>query len=227
MPGWKEKLNKLTVTVLKKICSNFKIKGYSNKKKPGLISLILRQVEHQSEMQKMIDSEFNKKVAKAKKPSRAGVSKEPPSLKARGPIDSIIIQLTKTVNQLISFTNGQFKKIDSKIEQFNQRLQELEKINKIQPKAMIERKKIKLNAKKLSKIIGNISRQNKGDYLTFYDLRRYLNKYYIIENDDWEQYLEELRNKAIIEFSKGAKKDEWDVGYKDAFNRTYYYFKLK
>lgn len=131
----------------------------------------------------------------------------------------IIIQLSQTVNQLITYTKEQFELI-------NKRLQNLEKINKIQIADKKDLKEIELNAKNCLNIIKFLSKQKKRDYLTFYDLRNYIKENYIINEKNWERYLEELRDAGKIEFSKGAKKTNSDSGYTDKFKMTYYYFRL-
>ncbi|MHA1650896.1 MAG: hypothetical protein ACTSYB_11940 [Candidatus Helarchaeota archaeon] len=232
MPELREKLNALTTDILKKLCKTFKMKGYSNKRKQPLISLIIQQAEHQPELKKLIDDEYVKKIHKVKKatsqkPVIAKVSKSSSDVKVTGSGESIIIKLSQTINQLIAYTNEQFKKINVTLGEFNLRLQKLEQISKIQSLRDKERNKIRINAENLLKIIKTLSQKKKGGYLTFHELRKYIMETYIVENVNWEHYLELLRANGKIEFSKGAKTTPYDKGYKDAFNRTYYYFKLK
>jgi len=164
-----------------------------------------------------------KKASKAKAPKKA-VAKDSSSAEGQPPM---VIQLTQTLNQLISYTEDQFKKINLTIAQFNQRLEHLESINKVKPTIIRERKKINLDAEKLFKLIEEFSRNREKDYITFHELRQYIARCYIVENKEWEQDLETIKKNGKIEFSKGAKSDPQDEGYRDAFNKVYYYFKLK
>ena len=166
---------------------------------------------------------------KSEKPAKAKAPKKSLSRDSSGiePENPLIIQLTQTVNHLISYTEDQFKKINLTLDQFNQRLENLESINKVKPVSLRERKRIKLDTEKLLKIAEELSRNREKDYITFYELRQYIARWYIVENKDWEQYLEILKKTDKIEFSKGAKADPTDEGYKDSFNKVYYYFKLK
>ena len=130
----------------------------------------------------------------------------------------MISKLAKTLNQLIKYNEEKFNQID-------QRLKNIEDSIGVKRDRKIARKKIEINSKLLLTIIKNLSKQKKGDYITFLELRRYIAQNYIV-NYDWENYLENLRNMGKIEFSKGAKSDNKDIGYKDKFNTIYYYFKL-
>ncbi|MHA1360626.1 MAG: Rho termination factor N-terminal domain-containing protein [Candidatus Helarchaeota archaeon] len=225
MVGWKEKLNELTITGLKKICKQLGIKGYSKKKKGALVNSISSSIETRPDIQDVITSEYQKRIEKKKpkkKISSSKIEKPQPALQAN---DSIVIQLSETVNKLISYTKSQFNKIDLELQKFNERLRVIESLSDTGYKP--QRKKIILDPKNLLKIIEILTKQKQGGYLSFYNLRKYLNEYYIIENADWGKFLEVLRSKGKIEFSKGAKIAENDNGYRDSFNRIYYYFRLR
>ncbi|MHA1324666.1 MAG: Rho termination factor N-terminal domain-containing protein [Candidatus Helarchaeota archaeon] len=223
--GWKEKLNELTITGLKKICKQLGIKGYSKRKKGALINSIYSSIETRPDIQDLITSEYQKRIDKKKPKKKTSLSKIEKILPASQANDSIVIQLLETVNKLISYTKNQFNTIDLELQKLNKRLVAIESLSNTGYK--LQREKIRLDPKKLLEIIEILTKQKKGGYLSFYQLRKYLNEYYIVENTDWGKFLEVLRSKGKIEFSKGAKITETDKGYRDSFNRIYYYFRLR
>jgi len=143
-------------------------------------------------------------------------------------VNEIKKQLTNfinTFNQSINYYNKKIEAFDKTIIGIVSRVNRIEEHLSLKP-LKYSKKKIFIDKNRLIKIIKEIAKRNEGKYITFYDLRKYINDRYDVENKEWEDLIEKLRDEGKIQFSKGAKSNDMDEGYKDSFNKVYYYFKL-
>ncbi|MHA1268937.1 MAG: hypothetical protein ACTSPY_04050 [Candidatus Helarchaeota archaeon] len=140
-------------------------------------------------------------------------------------IELAINKIKDALNKSINYNNKKFDVINRDISEINKRLIRIEEALHVR-REKDGRKRININKEKLLVIIKKIAKMKEGKYISFYELREYIGKWYRVENRGWERILEELKDEGKVEFSKGAKYNERDEGYRDRFNKVYYYFKL-
>ncbi|MHA1311785.1 MAG: hypothetical protein ACTSQO_12805 [Candidatus Helarchaeota archaeon] len=140
-------------------------------------------------------------------------------------IKNQLVQFINTLNQSINYYNKKIEAFSKSIIDINSRIYRIEDYLKLKP-LKSNKKSIFINKNQLIKIMKEIAKKDEGKYITFYDLREYIRDRYNVENENWEDLIEKLRDEGKIQFSKGAKSNDMDKGYKDSFNKVYYYFKL-